>query len=179
MATFISLDMMVLQAWLQYFRRRGKQQHADTRPAKGVDLSRYLGRWYELARFETPFEQDMDEVYTEYRACPGGKINVANFGVGPDARHHEAHAIAYPVASGLLEIAFIPFLRFLRTSYHILKVDEAYRNALISNESGTCLWFLSRTPVAEPSAFDAMRREAISRGFDLSELRFTRQVGRS
>lgn len=172
---FISSCMMILDALRYYFCRPKSEQKADTRPAPDIDLSRYLGRWYELARFDTPFEKDMEEVYTEYRAKSGGEISVTNVGMGNDERYREAHAIAYPTSNGRLRVSFIPLLRFLSTPYNILRVDEDYRYALVSNDSGSCLWFLGRHPVAAPEAFEELRREAIRRGFDLRELHYTRQ----
>ena len=47
-------------------------------PAKDVDLKRYLGLWYELARYENRFERDCEAVTAAYRALPDGQIEVIN-----------------------------------------------------------------------------------------------------
>ncbi|MBR2125558.1 MAG: lipocalin family protein [Akkermansia sp.] len=166
---------MILKALFYYLFCRDRRQQADTTPAPGTDLSRYLGRWYELARFDTPFEAGLEDVYTEYRAREGGSIRVSNYGVDAEHRRHEAHAIGYPVPRcGQMKVAFVPLLRWLSTPYNILHVDANYTNALVSNGSGSCLWFLSRRPTLDPDSFDIMRREALRRGFDLSDLHYTR-----
>ena len=52
----------------------------NTCPADGVDLRQYLGRWYELARLETPFEKGLEEVFAEYRMQSDGNISISNYG---------------------------------------------------------------------------------------------------
>ncbi len=162
---------MILRALLYYLFQRNPGKMADTRPSDNVDLSQYLGRWYELARYETPFEEGMEEVFTEYKARPDGRISITNSGLKNGHRRMEAHATATPAAPGQLRVSFVPFLS---SAYNILAVDEFYRHALVSNASGSCLWFLSRSPQIVPDSFEPMKREALRRGFDLSALHFTR-----
>lgn len=165
---------MILRALLYNLFKKNPGQHADTRPTDNVDLSQYLGRWYELARYDTAFEEGLEEVYTEYKARPDGSISVNNFGM--DKHHHrkEAHAVGTPSGDGQMMVSFVPFMPFLSTPYNILAVDEFYRNALVSNDSGSCLWFLSRSPQPEEESFDALKSEALRRGFDLSALHYTK-----
>ena len=47
-------------------------------PAKAVDLQRYLGRWYEFARYENAFEKDCEAVTADYALRPDGKVSVRN-----------------------------------------------------------------------------------------------------
>lgn len=165
---------MIFRALFYYFFQRVPGQPVDTHPTANVDMSQYLGRWYELARYNTPFEEGLEEVYTEYKARPDGNISVHNFGMDHNHHRKEAHAIAYPAAEGQLKVAFVPLLRFLSTHYNILAVDEFYRNALVSNDGGSCLWFLSRSPQPEQESFQALQQEALRRGFDLSALHYTK-----
>ena len=164
---------MILKALFYYLFHRSNKQQADTTPACGIDLSRYLGRWYELARFDTPFENDLEEVYTDYKALPDGKISVTNYGLDSYNHRRKAKAVGTPVATGQMQVSFIPFLRFLSTPYNILYVDECYTNAVVSNKSGSCLWFLSRTPNAETASLEKMKEVAQERGFNLSDLHYT------
>lgn len=166
---------MLMKALLHYFFRPRKVSHADTHPLPELDLPRYLGRWYELARFETPFEEGLEEVFTEYSMRTDGNVQITNYGTDTNRRRHEAAAIGYPNAGGQLMVSFVPVLRFLSSPYNVLYVDSAYRHALVSDHSGNCLWFLGRTPFCTPDSFDAMKAEAQRRGFDLQELHYTRQ----
>lgn len=166
---------MILKALFYYLFQRPKAQQADTKPTDSADLYRFLGRWYELARFDTPFEKGLEEVYTEYKVCEDGNIKITNYGIDANHHRHEAHAMAYPTDQiGQLKVSFIPLLRFINSPYNILHIDDCYMNALVSNDSGSCLWFLSRRPVIVPESFNKLRHEAQHRGFDLHDLHFTR-----
>ena len=165
---------MILKALFYYLFHRNKNRQADTTPSPDIDLSRYLGRWYELARFDTPFENGLEEVFTDYKALSNGKVCVSNNGLDTHNHRHSAKAIGTPSGPGQMQVSFIPWLRFLSTPYNILYVDDFYTNALVSNESGSCLWFLSRKANIEVEAFEMMIREAQSRGFNLSDLHYTR-----
>ena len=174
----LSLWTMIFKALIHYFFHQGSSGKADTCPARGVDLSRYLGRWYELARYGAPFETGLEDVYTEYKMRADGKLLITNYGTDEEGCHREAHAIGTPVADGRLKVSFIPLLRFLSTPYNILSVDKEYNHALVSNGSGSSLWILSRRPVIIPDAFDKMRDEAQRRGFETGELHYTRHSRR-
>ena len=170
---------MILRALRYYLSERkmpvpGEEQ-PETIPVPGLDWQCYMGCWYELARIETPFEYGLDEVWTEYTMLPDGQVDVTNYGTDADGRVYKAKAKARPVAEGVLQISFVPFLRFISTPYHVLRVDENYQNALVSNETGSCLWILSRLAHAPLSHLLPLLQDASQRGFDISQLRPTRQ----
>lgn len=164
---------MILKALFYFLFHRSDKQQADTTPAPGTDLSRYLGRWYEIARFDTPFENGLEEVYTDYKALPDGKISVSNYGLDSRNRRRKAKAVGKPVATGQMQVSFIPFLSCFSTPYNVLYVDEYYTKAVVSNESGSCLWFLSRTPNTETASLEKMKEVAQERGFNLRDLHYT------
>ncbi len=147
----------------------------ETTPAPTIDWRHYMGCWYELARIETPFEYGLDEVWTEYTMLPDGQVDVINYGTDADGKVHKAKAKARPVAAGVLQISFVPLLRFISTPYHVLRVDANYQNALVSNETGSCLWLLSRHPNASFQLLLPLLQEALLRGFDITQLRPTQQ----
>lgn len=170
---------MILRA-LQYYLNERKSpeltgEQPETTPAPGLDWQRYMGFWYEIARFETPFEFGLDEVWTEYAMQPDGQVLVANYGTDAHGKVHKAKAKAWPVAEGVLQISFVPLLRFISTPYHVLRVDAAYQNALVSNDTGTCLWLLSRQAHASLPQLLPLLQDALLRGFDIGQLRPTRQ----
>lgn len=170
---------MILRALQYYFSERKSpapgEPLPETTPASGLDWSRYMGRWYEIARFETPFEFGLDEVWTEYAMQPDGQVLVANYGTDSAGKVYKARATARPVAEGVLQISFVPLLRFISSPYHVLRVDTDCKNALVSNETGSCLWLLSRQSHATLQQLLPLLQEAVLRGFDISQLRPTRQ----
>lgn len=172
---------MIIRAIQYYFRAGQAAEHntttADTSPAQDVCWEAYMGRWYEWARYETPFEYGLDEVYTEYEATEDGKLNICNYGTDANGNTHRARAKAKVAGAGKLNVSFIPLLRFLSSPYHVLYVNESYSAALVSNESGSCLWLLGRTPCFSDDEFEELEDEAHRRGFRTDTLRLTRQAG--
>ena len=170
---------MILRA-LQYYLSERKMpvpsgEAPETTPAPRIDWRCYMGRWYELARFETPFEYGLETVWTEYTLLPDGRVSVSNYGSDATGKVYKARAKAWPVADGVLQISFVPLLRFISTPYHVLRVDSAYQNALVSNDTGSCLWLLSRQAHAPLPQILPLLQEAILRGFDIARLRPTHQ----
>lgn len=158
------------------FRQRGKAP--DTTPQGNIALSRYLGRWYEQARYECFFERDMDNVYTDYTARADGCIDITNAGTTAGGRHKEAHGRAVvpdEEAHGRLLVSFVPPYKWFRAPYHILYADADYRMALVSGAGAGYLWLLTRERKADDATMRRLLDEAQKRGFDLKRLRLTRQ----
>lgn len=132
-----------------------------------------MGRWFELGRFETPFEYEMDDVYTEYETLSNGKIKITNYGTDSEGKTHKAEAMATIKGEGHLSVSFIPFLRFIASPYHVLYVDENYQHTIVSNSSGTCLWILGRAPYDIRTTYESLCDIAAERGFDTKLLRLT------
>ena len=116
---------------------------------KNVDLNRYKGTWYEIARFPHSFEKDLVGVTATYTLKEDGKIGVLNKGYKDtlDGKLKEAKAFAkvpYPEWAGYLRVFFFwPF----GGDYMILELDqENYQYALVGDPSLNYLWVLSRTP---------------------------------
>jgi lipocalin len=135
-----------------------------------LDLNRYLGKWYEIARFDHSFERGMENVTAEYSLRDDGMVEVLNSGwkngkpkkaVGkarqPDPKGDPAH----------LEVSF--FL-FFYSDYNVLMIDDLYQVALVGSSSPGYLWILSRTPKISNIVKAAVLDEAKKRGYDISAL---------
>lgn len=150
---------------------------APLETVSGVDLDRYLGRWYEIARLENAFEKDCEGVTADYAMREDGSIEVVNTcRIGaPDGRARAARGRARIVdgsEGAKLEVSFFgPFWG----DYWIIDLTEDYARSIVGEPSGRYLWILSRTPtISDASRADAMTRlEAM--GYDTSALYFTRQ----
>lgn len=158
------------------FRQRGKAP--DTTPQRGIRIDAYLGRWYEQARYECFFERNMDHVYADYERDERGGIRITNSGVTPNGRRKTAQGRAVipdEEVCGQLSVSFVPPYCWFRTPYHILYVDEDYRMALVSGEGEGYLWLLTRARKADDMTMRSLLDEAQKRGFNLADLRLTRQ----
>ena len=142
----------------------------DNSTVSEFDLSRYLGEWYEIARYDHSFERGMDNTMAEYILQDDGKVFVLNTG-WKNGKFKVAEGKAkYPDPSenpGALKVSF--FL-FFYSEYNVMMVDENYQISLVGSKAEKYLWILSRTPVPDPVLLDMIIEEATRRGYDTSEL---------
>jgi apolipoprotein D and lipocalin family protein len=148
---------------------------AVPQPAKAVDLDRYLGRWYEIARYEQGFQRDCDAVTADYAMREDGKIAVINSCVKPDGKASQAKGRAKVVegaGNAKLKVSFFgPFYG----DYWVLDRAEDYSWSIVGEPSGRYLWLLSREAKPAQAGVDALIARAKALGYDTSMLRITRQ----
>jgi apolipoprotein D and lipocalin family protein len=147
-------------------------------PAKPLDLSRYLGRWYEIARYDSSFERDCEGVTSEYSLRPDGLIRVLNtcHKGSPEGRVSTAEGKAKVVpGSGNTKLKVSFFGPFFFGDYWVLDHAEDYSWSIVGEPSGKYLWLLCReaTP-AEPIKASLLQRVS-EIGYDTSMLRMTQQ----
>ncbi|MCB1358490.1 MAG: lipocalin family protein [Maritimibacter sp.] len=137
-----------------------------------LDLARYLGLWYEIARFPNRFEQGCAGVTAEYGQRPDGKITVVNtcHKGSPDGPVETAEGVAEVVAPGKLKVSFVPWLPFARGDYWVLHVDPGYSVAVVGEPSGRTGWILARTSTIEPEIYDKGISVLRAMGYDTSQM---------
>lgn len=149
-----------------------KAQNAayDNSTISKLDLDRYLGTWYEIARFDHSFERGMDNVSAEYLLRDDGMVDVINSG-WKNGKYKVANGKARqpdPVADPAhLEVSF--FLFFF-SDYNVMMLDDDYQIALVGSTSPKYLWILSRDPMPHDDVIAAVVEEAEGRGYDTSGL---------
>lgn len=138
-----------------------------------VNLERYLGRWYEIARYDSRFERGCDGVTADYAMREDGLISVINTcyreGLDGPAETADGRARVVPGSSNAkLEVSFFgPFWG----DYWVIELDEAeYQWAVVSEPRGRYLWILSRTPQMNPDVLDARLARLNAIGFDTGAL---------
>jgi apolipoprotein D and lipocalin family protein len=145
-------------------------------PAKAVELSRYVGRWYELARVPNQFEKgrQCDAPTADYQQSPDGAVTVVqtchvNSPTGPARTYKAAAQILDPGTNAKFRLTF-----FLLLSREYWVVDHAvdYRWAIVGDPSGKYVWLLSRQPQLSPPARSALVARARQLGYDIGRLEF-------
>ncbi|AWL13077.1 Putative lipocalin [Saliniradius amylolyticus] len=135
------------------------------KPVTGFELSRYLGKWYEVARLPHSFEEDLQQVTADYRLKDDGGVRVLNRGFNVQTEQWEqAEGKAYFVQSpdvGHLKVSFFgPFYG----AYVIVELDkDHYRYALVSGPDREYLWILAR----EPQLDDGIKQSLVSKARQL------------
>ena len=148
---------------------------AVPQPAKSVELSRYLGRWYELARYEQGFQKDCDGVTADYALRPDGKLSVLNKCRKPDGSLKSAQGKAKIVDSATNAKLKVSFFGPFYGDYWVLDHADDYSWAIVGESSGRYLWLLSREATPGAVRLDALVARAKSLGYDTSMLRITQQ----
>ena len=144
----------------------------DNSTVKSVDLTRYLGSWYEIAKFDHSFERGLDHAMARYTLRDDGKIDVLNTGI-KDGRAKDAKGIAKTTdVPGLLRVSFFgPFFG----DYRIMMLDENYQYVLVGGGTDKYLWILSRTPELDEATKSLILAEADRRGYDTGKLIWVKQ----
>lgn len=148
-------------------------------PVRDFDLTRYLGRWHEIARLDHRFERGLTHVTADYRLLADGRVEVLNRGFDPAkgawreakgvARFQGAHDV------GSLEVSFFwPFYG----AYNVLVLDANYRHALVAGPNRDYLWILARDPQLDRATLDSLVARAKAWGFATEALIFVEQAGR-
>jgi apolipoprotein D and lipocalin family protein len=145
-------------------------------PAKTVDLERYAGRWYEVARYDMRFEKGCEGVTAEYSKRPDGLIRVLNTchqgAVDGPVKTNEGKAkVVDATTNAKLKVSFFgPFFG----DYWVLDHADDYSWSIVGEGSGKYLWLLSRKlPTQADRAALTARAKAL--GYDVSLLRPTKQ----
>lgn len=138
-----------------------------------VDLDRYLGTWYEIARYEHSFEKGCSNVSATYSRQDDNKIKVVNR-CEKDGKLKDAHGIAYATDESYSKLK-VSFFRPFYGDYQILLLDENYQYAVIGEPSREYFWILSRTKKLESSTLEEIIQKMPSLGYDKTKLIWTLQ----
>ena len=131
---------------------------------------RYLGTWYEVARYPVPFEAGCVGVTAEYAAIDAGTISVENICRNPDGSVKSViEGTAEIVGPGRLAVSF-PSVPFGAADYWVLWTDESYRTAVVGAPNGRSGWILNRDPVIPEDRLKAAKEVLDFNGYDLERL---------
>lgn len=148
---------------------------AVQQPAKPVELSRYLGRWYELARYEQGFQKDCDGVTADYALRADGNISVLNSCRKPDGKAKTAKGKAKIVDTATGAKLKVSFFGPFYGDYWVLDRAEDYSWSIVGEPSGRYLWILSREANPGQAKLDELIGRVKTLGYDTSVLRITKQ----
>lgn len=145
-------------------------------PVTNFDITRYLGQWYEIARFDYKYEQGLQNVTAYYSRNIDGSVKVVNRGMRVDNGEWEGSVGKAKFIdnehTGRLKVSFFgPFY----AAYNIIALDDDYQYAMIAGNDLDYLWLLSRAPVMPVKIRNAFLKQAKAIGYDLNRLVWTKQ----
>lgn len=109
------------------------------------DLERYLGKWYEIARFDFRFEKDLDNTTAEYSLNDDGTVRVVNRGYNY-VKNKDSEAVGKASFRGDSNVAElkVSFFGPFYSGYNVIAIDPEYKYALVVGNDTGYLWILSR-----------------------------------
>ena len=156
---------------------------SDLSTISSLDLPRYLGEWYEIAKFPNRFQSKCTGfTKATYSALPDGRVRVENRCRLADGSTDVAIGVARQVGaanSPRLKVRFAPallsFIPMVWGDYWIIDLDKDYGLVAVSEPGREYLWILSRTPTVSKPAYDALVARLSGQGLDVRKLVRTRQ----
>jgi len=144
----------------------------DKSVVNDLDIDRYLGTWYEIARFDHLFERGLVGVTARYSYLKNGKIKVVNSGYKNSLNGQRSEAVGKakipdPKVPSRLKVSFF---WFFYSDYLVLELDKEYCWAVVGSKSDKYLWILSRKPTIENELYRQLLKRLTQRGYDVNKL---------
>jgi apolipoprotein D and lipocalin family protein len=158
-----------------------KANDSDTKLVQvvpSVDLSRYTGKWHEIARLPNRFQKDCSgEVTATYSLLGEGQLKVVNE-CRKNGRIERAEGKARLAAkdgpSSKLEVRFAPswlsWLPFVWGDYWVIELASDYSYSVVGTPDRKYLWILSRAPQMDEETYKRLIEKAKAQGFDVAKL---------
>jgi len=148
-----------------------------------IDVARYLGTWYEIAKFPNWFQRKcLSGTNANYQLKEDGNVKVTNRCKVEGGEMAQAIGTARQIGgatSPKLEVRFAPdwlaILPFVWGDYWVIDLDPQYQLAAVSDPRREYLWILSRTPKVNQKSYDDLLQRLVAQQFDLTQLSLTPQ----
>jgi apolipoprotein D and lipocalin family protein len=186
-STLLAVGLPLIEGWLAQRRGLTAEAAAPLVTMPRVDLRRYAGRWYEVARLPSPFDHRCaGQPTTTYHALDpatdGADLAIVHRCRAPNGAWQETQGVArrVPGSGGArLKVQQLPdWLQWLGAlpqawaDHWILHVDDRYSEALVGNPARTHLWVLSRETSPPPDRIQALIERARQQGYPVDRLVF-------
>ena len=181
-AAFITTFFLLLICFgsSQVMSQQGDQ---SVKTIAALDVPRYLGTWYEIAKFPNWFQKKcVSNTKAVYTAKSDGNLRVLNSCKTATGENSEAEGLARQIGtkdSPKLEVRFAPewlsFLPMVWGDYWVIDLDPQYQVAAVSDPRREYLWVLSRTPQIDPQVYADLLVRLKKQQFDIQKLELTSQ----
>lgn len=141
-----------------------------------VEMSRYLGTWYEIASFPQWFQKGCAATTATYSLRPDGQIDVLNAcrKGGLDGLEDRAHGRAYALDASNTKLKVTFFWPFYG-DYWVIDLADDYSYAVVGHPSRDYLWILSRQSHMDPATYKTILGHIRAQGYEMERLQKTQQ----
>ena len=177
------MKTLILKIVLAFMSLAAVANEGELRPSAVLDVPRYMGTWYEIAKYPNRFQKKcVKDTRADYELMSDGAVKVTNrctldngevdVAVGAGRQVGEAR-------SPKLEVRFAPewlsFIPWVWGNYWVIDLDPEYQLVAVSEPKREFLWVLARTPTVNPRAYEELVARLEKRGFDSRKMVVTRQ----
>lgn len=153
----------------------------SVKTVQSVDLERYMGNWYEIARIPNSFQKKcVGNVTANYTLRPDDTVRVVNRCLEEDGKTDMAEGIAKivdPETNAKLKVSFVSIfgINLFWGNYWILYLDEDYKNAVVGDPKRKYGWILSRKKELSEKELEPMFKALRDNGYNTDDFVPTRQ----
>lgn len=152
--------------------------NAPLTPIAALDVPRYMGTWYEIAKYPNWFQKKCaSSTSATYSLQTDGQVQVLNRCKTASGEWSEALGMARQIGranSPRLQVRFAPawlsFIPMVWGNYWIIDLDPQYQWVVISEPNREYLWILSRTPELPAATYQSLLNTLAAKGFDLQRI---------
>lgn len=176
MVKLFSIVLILLTAYAA--AAQGRESSGPLRTVNSVDLNRYAGKWYEIAKYPNRFQrQCVANTTAQYTLKENGRIEVLNSCTKKDGTTDSAKAearVADKSSNAKLKVRFVPggfsWLPFVWANYWVVDLADDYSYAVVTEPGRNYFWILSRTPAMDEEVYRSIITRAAAMGFDVSRI---------
>jgi apolipoprotein D and lipocalin family protein len=147
-----------------------RSETAPPLAVKSIEPPRYVGLWYEIARFPNQFERDCDSATAQYAQRADGKIDVLNTCLRSDGQQRSAKGVARIVDTATNAKLKVSFFGPFEGDYWVIDHADDYSWALVGEPSGRYLWILARTKTISDGLRETLLKKLAERGYNTAAL---------
>ncbi len=137
-----------------------------------LDITKYAGTWYEIARLPNRFEKGLECVSATYQIRKDGRVSVTNSGY-PKEDHNkkqEVKGVAWVPDKNQPAKLKVRFFWPFSGDYQVIALDKEYQYALVGEPKRKYLWILAKNKTMDEEIYKNLVENARSQGFDTSKL---------
>jgi apolipoprotein D and lipocalin family protein len=147
---------------------------SQSRPSvvNSVDLNRYTGLWYEIARLPNPFEKNLKCITAKYTLREDGKISVLNSGhkISDPEKVSSSNGVAWVPDKNVPAKLKVQFFWPFSGNYWIIHLDKDYKYVLVGDPSFKYMWILCRESKMDEETYKMLLDRAVLEGFDIKPI---------
>ena len=143
-----------------------------------VDIERYMGKWYEIAKYPNRFQKNCVAATANYRLMEDGNVEVINTcrKDSVDGELKDITGKAWVVDKETNAKLKVQFFWPFSGAYWIIELDKDYQYVVVGHPKRKFLWILARTPKIDDSLYKTLMQKIKVQGYDLSKIEKTPQV---